>query len=288
MLIVVVLGTSRSQAGLAAVPLERVTVIGDSIGSAIGYDSTARTVLAHGVDLDLELAICRRLVGESCPYQGLRPPSLVALLPSLQLGSTVVVIIGYNDYEDTFAASVETGLEALRAAGAKRVLWLTLRAERQSYLNMNDVIRAAVASHPELTVVDWNVYSRSHPDWFQSDGLHLTGAGANAMADLVHRSLDELGLVAHPVVPVLAIVTPTLPKARVGRAYIVHLTASGGARPIHWLRAVGTIPAGLRFGRGGLLTGTPRVAGRRLITLRATDAGGRSVMRRFLLTVAPR
>ncbi len=52
--------------------------------------------------------------------------------------------------------------------------------------------------HPTLTVVDWNLYSRSHPDWFQPDGLHLTDVGAIAMATLLHRSLDELGLVVAP------------------------------------------------------------------------------------------
>ena len=98
----------------------------------------------------------------------------------------------------TFAATVETVLNALEKAGVDHVLWLTLRAERQSYLHMNDLVRAAAARHPELTVVDWNLYSRSHPDWFQPDGLHLTDAGAIAMATLVHRSLDDLGLVAPP------------------------------------------------------------------------------------------
>ena len=113
---------------------ERVTFIGDSIASAITYDAPSKKVLANGIDLDLQLAVCRRLVGESCPYQGVRPLSLVDLLPTIQLGSTVVVEVGYNDFEDPFADSVEASLQALRKAGAERVLWLTLRADRTSYL----------------------------------------------------------------------------------------------------------------------------------------------------------
>ena len=128
----------------------------------------------------------------------MRPPTLVDLLPTIQVGSTVVVEVGYNDFEDPFADSVETSLQALRKAGAERVLWLTLRADRTSYLSMNDVIRAAATRHPELTVVDWNLFSRSHPDWFQDDGLHLDNVGALMMATLIHRSLDDLGLVEAP------------------------------------------------------------------------------------------
>jgi hypothetical protein len=287
LLAAVVLGTTTSHAESVAAPLERVTVIGDSIATAIEYDAAARPVLARGVDLDLQLAICRRLVGDSCPYEGSRPPTLVALLPSLRLGSTAVVIVGYNDSEDTFAASVESALQALDTAGVEHILWLTLRAERQSYLHMNDVIREVAANHPEMTVVDWNLYSRSHPDWFQNDGLHLTSLGAIAMATLVHISLDELGLVAAPVVRVLAIVTKTLPKARVGRTYSTRLTASGGTQPIRWIRTAGAIPVGLRLRRDGLLAGKPRVADRRLITVRATDSSGRTATRRLLITVAP-
>ena len=111
-----------------------MTFIGDSIATAIAYNEPSKTLLATGIDLDLQLAVCRRLVGDSCPYEGVRPPTLVDLLPTIQLGSTVVVEVGYNDWEDPFADSVETSLQALRKAGAKRVLWLTLRADRTSYL----------------------------------------------------------------------------------------------------------------------------------------------------------
>ena len=286
LLATVTLGTAAVDAGSVAAPPPRVTVIGDSIATAIEYDPAARRILARGVDLDLQLAVCRRLVGDSCPYQGSRPPTLLDLLPSLRLGSTVVVAVGYNDNEDTFAATVETALEALGKEGVEHILWLTLREARESYLQMNDVVRAAAERHAELTVVDWNLYSRSHPDWFQPDGLHLAGVGAIAMATLVHRSLDDLGLVTAPAVAALAVVTRTLPRARVGQPYVARLTASGGTLPIRWIRTAGTIPAGLTLRRDGRLTGTPRVAGRRVLTLRAADASGRLATRRFAIAIS--
>jgi len=287
-LVAAVLATTAGQAGSSTTSRERVTFIGDSIASAIAYDQPSKKLLATGIDLDLQLAVCRRLVGDSCPFEGVRPPTLVDLLPTIQLGSTVVVEVGYNDWEDSFADSVETSLQALRKAGAKRVLWLTLRADRTSYLSMNDVIRAAATRHPELTIVDWNLFSRSHPDWFQDDGLHLDSVGALMMATLIHRSLEDLGLVEAPPVAQLAITTRTLPAARVGRAYKARLTASGGTRPIVWTVKAGALPAGLRLTRDGWLRGTPKAAGRPAATLRATDSARHTTARRFVLAVRAR
>jgi hypothetical protein len=272
-------------AGSAATGDRRVTVIGDSVASTMQYDSHARAILTRGVDVDLQLAVCRRLVGESCPYAGVRPPTLVGLLPTLQLGSTVVVAVGYNDLESTFDQTVETVLAALEAVNVEHVLWVTLRAERQSYIHMNAIVQAAVARHPELEVVDWNLYSRSHTDWFQDDGLHLNGAGAEAMATLLHRKFAELGLVAPPP-PRLAITTRTLPAGTVGHAYRVRLRASGGERPIRWSR-LGAIPAGLRLGPGGVIAGTPTAAGTSKVVVRATDAKGAREARRLTITVRP-
>ena len=260
-------------------------MIGDSIAASIALESDARRILARGIDLDLQVTACRRIVGDSCPYQGVRPPSLVALLPSLTLGRTVVVAVGYNDFESTFAATVETALTALTGAGVENVLWLTLRAERQSYVQMNDLLLEASARHPELTVVDWNLYSRSHPDWFQPDGLHLQRAGAVAMATLVQRALAERGLAAAPQPRPLAIATKQLPPGHIGHRYTARLVTFGGTAPIRWARARGALPAGLHLRRDGVVSGKPRSAGRRSILFRATDARGRSVARRLAIAV---
>ena len=281
------LGAVTVQARPVASTPTRVTLIGDSIATAIELVPEARKILGKGIDLDLEVAPCRRTSGDSCPYQGKRPPSLVELLPSLRLGSTVIVATGYNDYEDTFASTVESALTALRGAGIENVLWLTLRAERQSYLHMNEIIRDAAKRHPEMTVVDWNLYSRSHPEWFQEDGLHLGRDGAIGLATLVHRRLDDLGLVAAPTPRALTIATTRLPVAHKGRRYVARLLTNGGSAPIRWKRAQGTIPTGLALKSTGALVGTPRSAGKQSLLLRATDATGRVVARRFTITVVP-
>src|SRR5262249_58171100 len=80
----------------------------------------------------------------------------------------------------------DTIMRARDAGGGQRVLWLTLREQRQSYATMNTQIRAATAKWPQLVAVDWNATSRNRP-WFTDDGLHLDYDGAMGMARLLRK-----------------------------------------------------------------------------------------------------
>ena len=250
-------------------------MIGDSVATSLEYTQTARAILAEGVDLRLELAPCRRVSQTSCPYDGARPLTVIDLVPTLgdTLGQTVVVAVGYNDYESAYAGDIEDALAALSKAGATRVLWLTLHEERPSYATMNDAIHAAATRHPELTVVDWQVYSRSHPDWFQPDGIHMRTDGAVAMATLVHNALVELGIpIAIQPATALSIVASRLPGGVVGRPYVARLVARGGTEPFRWTRVRGTLPRGLRLEADGRINGIPKQGGTFAIVVRVTDA----------------
>lgn len=187
--------TSTSRPRSPVVPARpTVTLIGDSVADEIAYLASARTLVAAGVRLRLEVAPCRRLTAESCTVAGYRPQTALELVRSRgrALGEVAVVALGYNDFEHTFAGDAKQVLGALHQAGVQQVLWLTLRANHHPYLTMNAALRELAKSTPWLTVVDWNRYSRSHPDWFKGDGLHLTHAGAIAMARLLHRTLAAL------------------------------------------------------------------------------------------------
>ena len=288
-LLAIVLGVVSGTAGAAA-PLPRVTVIGDSVTGALAYDERAQAILKKGIDLRLELAPCRRVDQTSCPYNGVRPPNVIELVTTAgrSLGPTVVVAVGYNDGESEYAQNVENALAALREAGVERVLWTTLRAERQSYLNMNEMIRAAAARHPELTLVDWNLYSRSHPDWFQPDGLHLDFDGAQALATLLHDALArlEIPLAPSPKPKGLTVKALQLDGGKAGEPYVGRLLARGGLPPYRWGPASGIVPNGLRLSAAGRLTGTPAKPGRFSFVVRVTDASRRSTTKRVVVRVA--
>lgn len=273
-------------AGVAA-PLPRVTLIGDSVATAILYDKGAQAILARGVDLRLELAPCRRVAQESCPYEGARAPNLIELVEKLgkEVGPTAIVSVGYNDYESQYAADMEAALDALHRAGVERVIWATLRATRTTYLSMNDTIEAAARRHPEMSVADWNLYSRSHPEWFWDDGLHVKGEGARAMATLFHRSLDAVGV---PLPEPLRIQTRALPAAVASKAYVSQLAASGGRKPYRWARGAG-FPGWLSVTVGGRLSGrAPDRAGTATVVVRVRDAAGAAAWRRFKLRIRTR
>lgn len=263
--------------------LQHVTLIGDSVADAMRGDVAALTILRREIDLDLEVAPCRRVDGDSCPFQGVRPPNVVQLASTMgtKLGPNVVVAVGYNDLEDEYAQNIENALAAFRAAGVKRVYWLTLRAARHPYVNMNDDIVAAASKHPEMTVIDWNVYSRSHPEWFQDDGLHPLEAGSVAMATLIHNTLLDDGIAT----PAVQVTTRSLPVAHRGEPYRARLEAVRGLAPYRWT-LLERAPTGIHLRPSGSITGIPRAKlGRHAFDVRVADSAGTSATYRLILRV---
>jgi hypothetical protein len=286
------LGLVAGAQGGSTAPPVRVTVFGDSAATAMAYDPNAKRTLGRGIDLRLEVAACRRLGDTSCPYDGVRPPTVIDRATALgpELGSVVVVIVGYNDYEANYADNIEQALAAFRKGGVEHVVWLTLRAERQSYLSMNAMITAAGQRHPEMTVVDWNAQARNNPAWLQPDGIHLTPSGAEAMATLVNGALVQLGVAPKPTSPpgrkLLAITSRALPLGHLGRAYDARLEAVGGTAPYRWFRSGGSLVPGLRLTTTGRLTGIPKRTGSFRLRAKVVDRAGAVRVRFVLLRIA--
>jgi hypothetical protein len=233
--------------------------------------------------LDLEVAACRRVDQQSCTVDGVQPPNVVQLVKTMgsKLGPNVVIAVGYNDYEDQYAQNIQNALAALQAAGVKHVWWLTLRAAHHGYVNMNDDIVAAAQSDPQLSVIDWNVYSRSHPDWFQADGLHLLQPGSEAMATLIHQSLLDDGVAARPV----QLVTKTLPVAHRAKRYRATLRAASGDAPYRW-SLLERAPRGIHLEATGAIIGKPLVKpGAYVLNVRVKDSDGSFDTRRITLRV---
>jgi Putative Ig domain len=258
----------------------KVTIIGDSVMTGVLWHRDAVAVMQKGLGVDWQVAVCRRLEGESCPFEGVQVPTVVELVQSLgpEIAPTVVVEMGYNDFELTFAQSVEDTVRELLDAGVKRILWVNLREVRHPYVDMNGVLDVAANRYPQLTIVDWNRYSRSHPDWFQNDGEHLQAAGGLEMAAFVHAALMK-------VLAPVAVAAQRLPVAHVGRAYAATLVATGGTMPYRWTLSAGSLPKGLGLTKNGRIVGIPKQPSRASVVVRAMDAVGGIATRRVSLTV---
>jgi len=164
----------------------RVTFIGDSVAASLTFVPQARRALGRGLDLRLDLKVCRRLAQPSCTYQGVTPVTALQVVRSKgrSLGEVVVVMVGYNDYASQYRRGLDQVMRALRKARVRDVVWVTLGETRENYRLINGVIRKAAKRWRELTIADWASRSRGKP-WFAGDGLHLEPDGAMALARLI-------------------------------------------------------------------------------------------------------
>lgn len=235
--------------GAAAEP--RVTVISDSVLTSVLWYPDNLAILDQGVDLDMQVAVCRRLAGTSCAFEGVTPPTLLDLLPTLSdLGATVVVEMGYNDDPASFAANVEETVARLTARGVTHIVWPTLHVSRSEFAAMNQVLVEAMIAHPQLALVDWDGYAQGHGDWFRTDNLHLLPAGGTGIATLLHEALAE---------PLALAPQATLPAAQRGRRYQARLGDAGAGGS--WQIVSGRLPQGLHLAASGVVSGRPLQAG---------------------------
>jgi hypothetical protein len=275
-------GTARSSAA------PRISIVADSVGGALLWSGAARATLARGVDLDLQVEACRKLVHTGCSYQGRRPPSALELIrnPETKLGRVVVLNVGYNDDPTVYADGIDAVMRALAARpDVVAIVWVTLRETRATYAEMNDAIVRAANRWPQLTVAEWARAARGRDAWF-ADEVHLTVEGGEAFARFLRPIvLQACGAVCGPDGDLLSIRSTTLRGARAGRPYAARLVANGGTTPYRW--TVQGLPHPLRVSAAGFVTGRPRNSGRFALAVTLVDAAGIRTDGRVLLRIAP-
>lgn len=117
----------------------------------------------------------------------------------------------------------------------------------------------------------------------------VTVVATNAVGTSPSSAPTDRVTPAAPAAP-LRVDTTTLPAATAHQAYSATLDATGGAGRYTWKLARGShLPAGLRLHADGTLTGRPRSAGARTITVVVTDhsSPAKSATAQLRLTVAP-
>jgi hypothetical protein len=108
-----------------------------------------------------------------------------------RLGDVLVVNVGYNEGAAGYGTGVDRVMRTALHQGAGGVVWVTLRETIPSYHATNVAIERGAKRWPQLHVADWNAYSRGKP-WFIGDGLHLSPAGAKALAGFVRAHALEV------------------------------------------------------------------------------------------------
>ncbi len=141
------------------------------------------------------LGAAEELQARGFQVDALQSRQMQAFIPTMQtlkdngtFGSVVVVHLGTNG-----GFSQET-LDAMLAtvADVPVVLLLTGKADRGWIADNNAKLRAVPATHPNVTVLDWEVLSSScEGRCFYDDGIHLTQSGQNFYADVINRVLAQ-------------------------------------------------------------------------------------------------
>ncbi len=71
-----------------------------------------------------------------------------------------------------------------------RVVVLNTNMPRSWRAPNNKVIKKVVPDYDNVTLVDWYQASKEHPEYFASDGIHLTSKGAKAYAKLIKKAAE--------------------------------------------------------------------------------------------------
>lgn len=163
-------------------------------------------------------------------------------------GDYAIVAGGYNyPYWDParFDASIDKLIAAFEQAGVKHVFWVTLREVKQQYVTpsawrsiqpyywyfptVNQHLRAALARHPNLTLIDWAAIA-DRPG-LTYDAIHLNSFGAREYAGLVSRSVQAVrGRIPDGSVTEVTVAGPGAVPAEAS-AVALNLAVTGGRAP---------------------------------------------------------
>lgn len=177
---------------LTSALVSALVVVTVSLGAASAQEGRRAVVVSDSILAGAESALVARLeeAGWSVTFDAevnRTTYSAAAVVASHrdELTDTVVLSLGANDGADreTFRRRVDSVLAEVR--DVPHVYWLSLHEVRDGYVGANEVLRELERQHPNLTVLDWHSLASADAALTASDGLHLSPAGARAMAGLV-------------------------------------------------------------------------------------------------------
>jgi lysophospholipase L1-like esterase len=108
----------------------------------------------------------------------------------------VLIVLGSNPgfSSDGFADDVTDLRDELVARGARRILWLPPHhPDPERYRMKLEILADADRADGALSVPDWGAVLDEHPEWVNSDGIHLSEEGYIAMAAFIRDALARLG-----------------------------------------------------------------------------------------------
>jgi len=181
---------------------------------------------------------------------------------------------GIRNPDNTTAANTPIPLgigEWGRAGGNSFPAWSSVVAWSSSggTGHVRDFFAARLTANKANAPIIWFELNPGGPNW-----LHVPGVNGEDQTGI----LAELAACVDNLAPQAAgttvtVTTTSLPNAALGVFYSQALQVTGGSAPYTWATLTGTLPTGLSLSSGGVISGTPTVAGTYTFTVKATDAG---------------
>jgi hypothetical protein len=99
-----------------------------------------------------------------------------------KLGKIVILALANNS--DYFEWRIDRIMNVL---GDRQIYWVT--AVKADDPKFNEKFRGYASKHSNIHIVDWEAKSKSHPEYFYGDGIHVKGDGIDAFANLIYESI---------------------------------------------------------------------------------------------------
>jgi hypothetical protein len=149
-------------------PRAKVTAFGDSV--MLG---AAGTLESETFNLDLHAKVATQAADVVA--------SISDQVAAGQLRDTVVLHVGNNGIvtEEQLRAMLD------QLSGAQKVVLVNVRVPRPWMKPNNALIASVATDYPNVVVADWAKASKGNRDYMVSDGVHLTGKGAQAYTRVI-------------------------------------------------------------------------------------------------------
>ena len=189
-------------ADTASPPVGSILFIGDSVGESIATEFAAIVTPAYPV-MNYQSCSGRGMAGAGCLFTVAAPQIKsdgVGVVNSLDAPAIAIVELGYNDDPATFDGEVQQMLAALISKGVQRVIFVNMstRSTKRNYAKSNEVLAAAEAKNPGISIFDWNTASSAANQWRWFDNkslccyVHLSTTGQAEFALFLRQQLDAL------------------------------------------------------------------------------------------------
>ena len=101
-----------------------------------------------------------------------------------KLGNTVILSLANNgDY------STKKNQQLMEILGDRELYWVNaVGADDPTF---NDKFREFAKDYPNIHIVEWDVVSKGHKEYFYADGIHTKGEGIKKYAETIYNTVDE-------------------------------------------------------------------------------------------------